>query len=315
MEQMLIIAGGVALGGLAVIYRKPIAVGFLGLIGFTVLLVFGLWVANAFTKSVIQHLIAIGWPDARAHQGGIWWTIALLMTASLICCALHAIAGIRQVPVLDLVAPIARMQRLRKARSVAKGAAARLAHLAGDPLENYDFAQSYLANLSQYLSTLPPGEVAYAVIAPVVAACERAQRIERIADLQESIASSEKISAIVASGEIPDWWDKNFAARMTDPAERARRAKYVEELKADLAAAKTGPMTWYVPDADSWYKDADGKVHRFGPRGSGLKVATVAAAEAELDGFARVETIVDDGRWSSALQRMVIAANRTGRSV
>jgi hypothetical protein len=30
LEQMLIVAGGVALGGLAVIYRKPIAVGFLG---------------------------------------------------------------------------------------------------------------------------------------------------------------------------------------------------------------------------------------------------------------------------------------------
>jgi hypothetical protein len=46
MEQMLIIAGGVALGGIAVIYRKPIAVGFLGLIGFAVLLVLGLWAAN-----------------------------------------------------------------------------------------------------------------------------------------------------------------------------------------------------------------------------------------------------------------------------
>jgi hypothetical protein len=279
-------------------------------------LVLGLWVANDFTEPVIQHLIRLGWADARAYEGEIWWIIALLMSASIFCGVLELI-GERQLP-----GGLGRMQRLRKTRSFAKGAAARLAHLAGDPLENYDFAQSCLAHLLQYRSTLPPDEAAYAVLAPVVeqgkavvAACQRAQRIERIAKLQESIASSEKISAIVASGDVPDWWDKNFAARMTDPVERARRAKSVEEMKADLIAAKAGPLTWYVPDDDRWYKDADGKVHRFGPRGLGLKVATVAAAEAELDGFARVEKIVDDGRWSSALQRMVIAANRTARSV
>ena len=317
---MLIIAGGVALGGLAVIYRKPIAVGFLGLIGFVVLLVFGLWVANALTEPVIQLLIRLGWADASAYKGEIWWMIALLTPASLISCALQAIADIRQVPVLDLVAPIARMRRLRKARSVAKGAAEHLAQLAADPLENYDRAQSYLATLSQYLSTLPRGEVAYAVIAPlvergkaVVAACERAQRIERIAELQEDIASSENIAAIVASGDIPDRWSKDFAARMTDPAERARSAKYVEELKADLVAAKTGPLTWYIPDDDHWYKDANDKVHFLGPRGLGLTVAKVAAAEAYLDGFARVEAEpVDGGRWSPAFKhRMAIAANRT----
>jgi hypothetical protein len=82
-------------------------------------------------------------------------------------------------------------------------------------------------------------------------------------------------------------------------------------MKAELAAAKTGPLTWYVPDDDRWYKDADGKVHCFGPRGLGLSVAKVAAAEAYLDGFARVEAEpVDDGCWSTALQRMAIAANR-----
>ena len=318
---MLIIAGGVALGGLAVIYRKLIAVGFLGLIGFAVLLALGLWFANAFTEPVIQLLIRLGWADASAYEGEIRWMIAMLMTGSLISCALQAIADIRQVPVLDLVAPIARIRRLRKARSVAKGAAEYLTQLAADPLENYDHAQSYLATLSQYLSTLPPSEVAYAVIAPVVergkavvAACERAQRIERIAELQDDIASSENIAAIVASGDIPDWWSKDFAARMTDPAERARSAKYVEEMKADLAAAKTGPLTWYIPECEQLrYEDADGKVHRFGPRGLGLTVAKVAAAEAYLDGFARVEAQpVDGGRWSTAFaQRMAIAANRT----
>ena len=124
---MLIIAGGVALGGLAVIYRKPIAVGFLGLIGFAVLLVLGLWVANDFTEPVIQHLIRLGWADARAYEGEIWWMIALLMSASIFRGVLELI-GERQLP-----GGLGRMQRLRKARSVAKGAAEYLAQLAGDP--------------------------------------------------------------------------------------------------------------------------------------------------------------------------------------
>jgi hypothetical protein len=65
-------------------------------------------------------------------------------------------------------------------------------------------------------------------------------------------------------------------------------------------------------DDDRWYKDANGKVCRMGPRGLGLTVAKVAAAETELDGFVRPEAEpVDDGRWSTALQRMAIAAKRT----
>jgi hypothetical protein len=171
MEQMLIIAGGVALGGLAVIYRKPLAVGLLGLTGFVVLLVLGLWAANAFTEPVIQYLIAMGRPDARAYLGVIWSTIGLLTPMFVFYCVLQLVEEIRQIP-----GGLGRMQRLRKARSVAKGAAARLAHLAGDPLENYDFAQSCLAHLLQYHSTLPPDEAAYAVLAPVV---EQGRRLSR----------------------------------------------------------------------------------------------------------------------------------------
>jgi hypothetical protein len=75
---------------------------------------------------------------------------------------------------------------------------------------------------------------------------------------------------------------------------------FLETLKADLAAAKTGPMTLYVPG------------RRDGPRGLGLTVAKVAEAEAELDGFVRLEAEpVDGDRWSTAFaQRMAIAANR-----
>lgn len=208
--------------------------------------------------------------------------------------------------------------RAEEAKKI-KERAEHLKSLASDPLENYDHARSYLAAVENCLATQRLSDKDRAMwtgvaaqVKAIVAACERAQRIERIADLQDSIASSEKISAIVASGDIPDWWDKNFAAQMTDPAERARSAKYVEEMKADLIAAKTGPLTWYTSDDDRWYKDANGKVHRSGPRGLGLSVAKVAAAEAYLDGFARVEAEpVDGGRWSTAFaQRMALAANR-----
>ena len=98
MEQMLIIAGGVALGGLAAIYRKPIGVGLLGLTGCAVLLVLGLWAANAFTEPIIQHMIAIGWPDARAYLGMIWSTFALLTGAFVFYGALQLIKEISQTP-------------------------------------------------------------------------------------------------------------------------------------------------------------------------------------------------------------------------
>jgi hypothetical protein len=320
MEQMLIIAGGVALGGLAVIYRKPIAVGFLGLIGFAVLLVLGLWAANAFTEPVIQQLIRLGWADARAYEAEIWWIIALLMSASIFYGVLDLI-GERQLP-----GGLGRMQRLRKARSVAKGTAARLAHLAGDPLENYDFAQSCLALLLQYRSTLPPGEAAYAVLAPVVeqgkaivAACERAQRIARIADALDSIAVSERFQARMMAADPAG--DDDFMAKQRTPAEQANRARRIAMWKADIAAAKTGPMTWYVSEeayvARQLAAGAQPPLQRQGPRGMGLTVELVAAAEAELDGFARPEPELpnDDGRngnrWSAAFhQRMAMAANR-----
>ena len=310
---MLIIAGGVALGGLAVIYRKPIAVGFLGLIGFAVLLALGLWFTNTFAGQVTQLLIRLGWADTRAYEGEIWWLIALLWSASVLGGVLGLI-GERQLP-----GGLGRMQRLRKARSVAKGAAAYLAHLADDPLENYARAQSYVATLSQYLSTLPPNEAAYAVLAPVVeqgkavvGACERALRLERIADALKSIAIRESFEARLAATNEAD--DDDYMARQRTPAGQAQRAKFDAMDRATIAAAKTGPITWNI---DKSYTGSDGKGHYYGPRGMGLTVALVAAAEAELDGFARPEPELpnDDGRngnrWSAAFhQRMAMAANR-----
>ncbi len=124
MEQMLIIAGGVALGGLAVIYRKPIAVGLLGLTGLAILLVLGLWAANAFTEPVIQYLIAMGWPDARAHLGVIWSTISLLAPAFVYYCVLQLIEEIRQIPAA------------RRERRTARAYAARLRRDLARPLED-----------------------------------------------------------------------------------------------------------------------------------------------------------------------------------
>ena len=146
----------------------------------------------------------------------------------------------------------------------------------------------------------------------VVAVCERALRIERIADLQGDITVCEAALARIAAGEpalIGSGPRTAGAKTFNDPA---YWAPFLETLKADLAAAKSGPMTWYAP------KDANGKVCRSGPRGLGLTVAKVAAAEAYLDGFARPEPELpnDDGRngnrWSAAFhQRMAIAANRS----
>ena len=106
MEQMLIIAGGVALGGLAVIYRKPLAVGLLGLAGFAILLILGLWAANTFTEPVIQYLIAMGWPDARVDLGVIWSMIALLTPLFVFYCVLQLIEEIRPAFVANIRAII-----------------------------------------------------------------------------------------------------------------------------------------------------------------------------------------------------------------
>jgi hypothetical protein len=88
------------LGGLAVIYRKPVAVGLLGLTGFALLLVLGLWAANTFTEPVIQHLVAKGWPGARAYQNGIWRLIGLLTPMFILYCIVQGIEEIRQIPVV-----------------------------------------------------------------------------------------------------------------------------------------------------------------------------------------------------------------------
>jgi hypothetical protein len=185
------------------------------------------------------------------------------------------------------------------------------------PLESYDWALSNVAHLEQYLSTLPPNEEASATAAQlvaqakaVVAVCERALRIERIAKALDSIAVRDRFEAMLEADDIA-WADAEYIAKQRTPAGQVERAKFTAMDRADIAAAKTGPLTWYTPDCDSWYKDADGKVQRLGPRGLGLSVTNVAAAEAELDGFTRHGAKpVDDGRWASALQRMAIAANR-----
>ena len=98
MDQMLIIAGGVALGGLALIYRKPIAIGLLVLTSLAIVVALGLWAANTFTERVIQHLVATGWPDARVNQHGIWRLIALLTSMSVVWFVLNLGPEILQIP-------------------------------------------------------------------------------------------------------------------------------------------------------------------------------------------------------------------------
>jgi hypothetical protein len=162
-------------------------------------------------------------------------------------------------------------------------------------LESYDDAQSSLTYAKNHLATLgfgdvdPLGKRDYATWAEVVrrakavvAACERALRIERIAGILDDIAVCEAALARIAAGEpalIGSGPRTAGAKTYNDPA---YWTPYLEALNADLAAAKTGPMTWYVPGRP-WYVPGPGR--RDGQRGLGLTVAKVAAAEAELDGF------------------------------
>jgi hypothetical protein len=235
-------------------------------------------------------------------------SVSLLVSAGI--CTLLVVAGYL---IANVVRAIERMRMMSNARTAAKARSAWFDYLAGHPLESYDDAQSALTYAENHLATLrfgdvdPLGKRDYATWAEVVrrakavvAACERALRIERIAGILDDIAVCEAALARIAAGEsalIGSGPRTAGAKTYNDPA---YWTPFVETLKADLAAAKTGPMTWYVPG------------RRDGPRGLGLTVAKVAAAEAELDGFVRLEAEpVDDGRWSTAFaQRMAIAANR-----
>jgi hypothetical protein len=156
---------------------------------------------------------------------------------------------------------VALFRRTRRSRSKAKAMEWSFERHAWDPLDSYEWALRDVANLERYLSTLPPNEEASATAAElvahakaVVAVCERALRIERIANRLNYLD--------------------------TTPAHQAKR---IAELKADIVAAKKGPLTWY--SFKNWYEDEKGQRHLLGPRGLGLSPALIAKAEAELDGY------------------------------
>jgi hypothetical protein len=174
---------------------------------------------------------------------------------------------------------IALFRRTRLSRSLSKSMEKSFHRHAWDPLDSYEWALRDVAKLEQYLSTLPPNEEASATAAQLVAqakavqaVCERALRIERIADILDSNEADERM---VAAGDTS--LDGIFALSEAD------RIWLREKRTADLVAAKKGPLTWWKPD--SGYRDANGKVHCLGPRGLGLSPALIAKAEAELDGY------------------------------
>jgi hypothetical protein len=181
---------------------------------------------------------------------------------------------------------IALFRRTRRSRTLAKSMEESFRRHAWDPLDSYESALRDVTDLEQYLSTLPPNEEASATAAAlvthakaVVMVCERALRIERIANILEHIEVDERTSIASYVKLEKDLWGKD----MTEAEARAEIAESRERHKADLAAAKTGPLTWWKPD--SGYRDANGKVHRLGPRGLGLKPALIAKAVAELNGY------------------------------
>ena len=201
-------------------------------------------------------------------------SVSLLVSVGI--CTLLVIAS---YPIANMKRAIERRRMISDARAEAKARSRWFDYLANHPLESYDDAQSQLTYAENHLATLrfddvdPLGKRDYATWAEVVrrakavaAACERALRIERIAGILDDIAVCEASLARIAAGEpalLGSGPRTAGAKTFNDPA---YWAPYVEALKADLVAAKTGPLTWYVPDADRWHKDADGKVHRLGPR-------------------------------------------------
>jgi hypothetical protein len=72
-----------------------------------------------FTEPVIQYLIAMGRPDARAYLGVIWSTIGLLTPMFVFYCVLQLVEEIRQIP--------AGRQHARNARAYEKRLKADLA--------------------------------------------------------------------------------------------------------------------------------------------------------------------------------------------
>jgi hypothetical protein len=186
---------------------------------------------------------------------------------------------------------IARSRRTRRSRSLAKSMETSFRRHAWDPLNSYEWALGNVSNLEQYLSTLPPNEEASETAAELLAeakavqaVCERALRIERIANLLDGIAKAEKFqSALASNADYLTRLDANFVAAQRTPAAQANTAKRIAEDKAAVVAAKEGPLTWWKPD--DGYRDANGKVHHLGPRGFGLSPVLIAEAEAELDGY------------------------------
>jgi hypothetical protein len=211
---------------------------------------------------------------------------------------------------------IALSRRTLSSRSIAKSYLWSFHQHAWDPLDSYEWVLRDVANLEQYLSTLPPNEEASATATQlvahakaVVAICERALRIERIAELLNSIENAEKFqSALASNADYLADLDANFVAAQRTPAAQAARANRIAEDKAAVAAAKEGPLTWWRPDEGY-------EITRFDPRGLTLSPALIAKAEAELDGYSGFAPgeVENCGRYPENIRLIATAAHRIFR--
>lgn len=182
--------------------------------------------------------------------------------------------------VMRVANDVALSRRVRDSRRVAKVMEEAFRQHTQNPLESYEWALKDVASLERYLWTLPPNEEASATAThlvaqakAVVAICERALRIERIARIIDEDEADERVSAMFAAGNTGHL-DEQTIAWFTDPKTEADRIRFRETRKVDLVAAKNGPLTWWSP-ADSYN----------GPRGLLLSPTLIAKAEAELDGY------------------------------
>jgi hypothetical protein len=130
-------------------------------------------------------------------EAGIGFFLALALCFSAYKIVMAIGRGVGKIVMAigrEVAHAIALSRRARRSRSLAQGMALTFARHRAHPLENYEWALSNVASLEQYQSALPPNEEASVTAAAlvgqsktVVAVCERALRIERIANLQGDI--------------------------------------------------------------------------------------------------------------------------------
>jgi hypothetical protein len=153
-----------------------------------------------------------------------------------------------------------------------------------DPLDGYEYALKDLQNLKEFLTEgLICGDYKDTILAretlkkaeDVVKVCERAHRIDEIADKLHDISLSEFVQKMVDDNDprLNDWVTSKYSPHPRSLEAKIGRVDRIFRARAKIEAAKSGPLNWV-------------NLNDRGPHGQmGLKPNLIADAEAELDGY------------------------------